>query len=229
MEATDWTTPDAYGVDDEINLHRVVAHAGARHMYRAFGRMAAPLHRAAARTRSPALRAEIEEATSAMTGAAAVQDALGRILAGEGPVSLATALNDVCRNLLTGPSPGRPPELRLSDDVAFTLAERSTAWAIAAAIVEMADVAGRRVPVRVGAQFIDGHLAIVVAARRRRPGAPGSRSPRPTPGERPSTAFLERLAALLCARMVHGAQRDGGRGIALVLKVRLHDAPPGPS
>jgi hypothetical protein len=178
MEAIDWTRPDAYGVDD-ADFHAVVADVGVRQMYRAFDRMAAPLDRASGRTRSPALRAEIDAAVSAMVGAASVQDALGRTLGGEGPVALASVLHDVCRNLLTGPAPGVPPALELADDVAFTLTERSVAWAIAAAVVEMAELTGARAPVRIRAEFVDGHLAIVVAAGGSR--RPMRRAPAPAP------------------------------------------------
>lgn len=226
MEATDWTRPDAYaeGGDD---LHATVADAGARHMLRAFDRMLAPLHRAAARTRSPGLRGDIDAAISAMVSAASVQEALRRTLHGEGPVALAAVLGDVCRGVRAGASPGTPAGLDLHGDAALTLTGRNTAWAIAAAVVEMVDLVGARSPVRVRAEFMHGHLALTVSAVTASPGGrtAGSRRRRRNEAADPSSCFLDRLADLLGARVVHDVQR-GGRGMALVIRTKLHDAPP---
>lgn len=229
MEATDWTSAEAYGVDEELDFHAAVAAAGVRHMYAALDRIAMPLGRAAARTRSPALRAEIEAAIAAMVSAIAVQDALGRVRRSDGPVALATTLHEVCRHLLTGPAPGASAELEVDEEVAFTLTEPPVAWAIATAVVEMAEMTGRGDPVRIRAEFLDGHLAIVVAGGQARSQRAPRRQKRPAGRAvlEHSTPLLDRLAAFLSARVVRGDCRDS-QGVALVLKVRLRQAPSGP-
>lgn len=228
MHATNWTRPEAYGVPDGSELHAAVADGGARHMLRAFERMAGPLDRAASRTRSAAVRSEIEAAACAMTSAFAVQEVLRRTLMANRPVLLAEVLGDLCSAMRTGPGAGSPPALEIRGDVASTCTSPSIAWGIAASVVEMAELAGRRCPVRVCAEFLDGHLA-VVAARDKRAGVA-----RLTPGSargagaahRTSVAFLGRLAALLHGRIVHEIGH-GRRGLALVIKVSLLDDPPG--
>lgn len=225
MDSIDWTTAGAYASEDD-GFHAAVADAAARHMYRAFDRMAGPLDRAAARTRSPSARADIDAAVRAMTAAAATQDVLRRILLADDELPFAAALGDLCRAMRWGGRADARPTLELHGDVALAWMQPPTAWTIGAAVVEMVDEVGADGHVRIRAQFVDGHLAVVVKRRRGRRG--GRRLPvdQAYPLEEVATAggLLDRLAELLLGRVVRSPHR-GMPGVALVVRVRLRRSP----
>lgn len=225
MESTDWTTIEAYASQGDC-FHAAVADAAARHMYRAFDRMVGSLDRAAARTRSPSARADIDAAVRAMTAAAATQDVLRRILLADEVIPFATALGNLCRAMRSDARADPSPTLELNGDAAFAWIEPSTAWTIGAALVEMVDEVGVEGQVRIRAQCVDGHLAVVVNRRRIRAAKGRFVVDEPCSLEEvvAGGGLLDRLAGLLFGRVVRSRHR-GRPGVALVVRVRLSRSP----
>lgn len=219
MQATRWTKPEDYG-DPDIELYAIVARTEGSRAYRVFDRVATLLDDAATVTRSDAVRTSIRAAVGDLAGWTETHDLLRRTLVADRPVGIGELLEDLCRTLRHAHGREYMPLPDVSGETALMMAEPPTAWAIAAAVVEMVEEADRRAPSSIRLRMLDSRMLLLVNWPRE-PRSKRSRPPASPPPFRES-GTLQDLGALLKAKVVR-ISRGSHRGVGLVIGTRAGD------